>query len=214
MSTTDPNMPADGMPPVAPRKRHHYIRWTFAGLAALILLIAVISIAAGGKTKVIPAVAASTSPAATTAAQAIDGGGEQCAALNGAGYCPGDSPSPSPSPTVNSPTQVTFTVTGTGDPSITYGTDSDNRDGGGQLGQLSDGNGLPWTAALPFNGGAEYYYISAQLEGGGSLSCKITVTGPGDVPLVVSSGQAQGGYNICSAQAAPDSTGTSWQNER
>jgi hypothetical protein len=61
---------------------------------------------------------------------------------------------------------------------------------------------------------ADYYAIDAQLQGSGSITCKIVVTGPGDNPLTVSHGAASGGYNICDAQAAPtDSTGLSWTNE-
>ncbi|HEX3515361.1 MAG TPA: hypothetical protein VHT26_15315 [Trebonia sp.] len=61
---------------------------------------------------------------------------------------------------------------------------------------------------------ADYYAIDSQLQGSGSITCKIVVTGPGDNPLTVSHGAASGGYNICDAQAAPtDSTGLSWTNE-
>lgn len=195
----DPNTPpADGTPPPAPRKRHHYIRWTLIGFGALILLIIVIGVAVGpGKRTPAAAPQQSTSaPAAATTQPAAPA----VAATT---------------PTASPPTTVTFTVTGTGDPSITYGTDSDNRDGGGTAGTLGDGNTLPWTRSLSFDGTAQYYFIDAQLEGTGDISCKIVVTGPGDQPLTVSSGHAAGSYNICSAQAAPsDSTGTSWQNER
>ena len=211
MQPEDPNMP----PQAVPRKRHHYIRWTLAGFGALILAIVVIGVAAGSGTKATPAAHTSTSaPAAAAAAQAIDPNGEQCAALDGSGYCPGDAPTATPTPTVNPATTVTFTVTGWGDPSITYGTDSDNRDGGGTLGQLGDGNATPWTRSMTFDGTAQYYYISAQLEGGGAITCKIVASGPGDDPLTVATGHASGGYNVCSAQAAPsDSTGTNWQTE-
>ena len=70
MYPSDPNMTPAGMPPVAPRKRHHYIRWTFAGLAALIVLIAVVSVAAGAGKKGTPAAVStqSTSAPATQAA--------------------------------------------------------------------------------------------------------------------------------------------------
>jgi hypothetical protein len=68
--------------------------------------------------------------------------------------------------------------------------------------------------SVPFDGTADYYAIDAQLQGGGSITCKIVVTGPGDAPLTVSHGAASGDYNICSAQAAPeDSTGLTWTNE-
>jgi hypothetical protein len=112
-------------------------------------------------------------------------------------------------------TRVHFIVTGTGNPSITYGSDSDNRDGGGTLGILGDGNQLPWKASMRFRGDAQYYSMDAQLEGGGDIHCKIVVTGPGIKALTVSSGHASGGSNICSVQAAPnDPRGSSWQNEQ
>ena len=194
MYPTDPNMTPAGMPPTPPRKRHHWIRWTFAGFGALILLIIVIGVASGSSKSTPAAVPQqATFAPATPAAVPV---------------------AATPTPSVSSPTKVTFVVTGTGDPSVTYGTDSDNRDGGGTLGELGDGNALPWSRSLPFNGNAQYYYMDAQLEGAGNISCKIVVTGPGDQPLTVASGHASGGENICSAQAAPsDSTGTSWQSE-
>lgn len=117
MTYTDPNTTtAEGMPPVTPRKKHHWVRWTLAGFGALILLIVVIGVASGSGTKVTPAApAASTSaPAAAAAAQAIDPNGEQCTALDGSGYCPGDSASPSPSATTGA-IGTTFTVTTTDD---------------------------------------------------------------------------------------------------
>jgi hypothetical protein len=122
-------------------------------------------------------------------------------------------PIPTPTPTVNPPTRVKFIVTGTGAPSIQYGSDSDNRSPTGGLGALGDGNALPWHASMKFDPNALYYSISAQLEGDGNIRCKIVVTGPGDQPLTVSHGHAQGGYNICSAQAAPSDGGLNWQNE-
>jgi hypothetical protein len=200
-----------------PRKRHHYIRWILAGPGAL--LFAVISVAgcSGGKAPVSPPssrASATASPLSQTA-MFTDPAGTTCAAIDegNSGYCPGGDPAPA-TPAVNPATKVTFTVTGTGDPSITYGADSDNRDGGGTLGELGDGNATPWSRSLPFSGEAQYYFMNAQLEGTGDISCKIVVTGPGDDPLTVASGHARGGYSICSAQAAPsDSTGTSWQDE-
>lgn len=210
MNPYDPDMT-----PAAPRKRRHYIRWTLAGLGALVLIFTVIGIAGGSKA---PAVQPSSRAATTASPVALattftDPSGMACVAADDAGYCPGDDPAPA-APTVNPATKVTFVVTGWGNPSITYGSDSDNRDGGGTRGELGDGNTLPWTRSVTFSGDALYYSIDAQLEGSGDISCKIVVSGPGDDPLTVSRGHASGGYNICSAQAAPDdSTGTSWQNE-
>ena len=112
-------------------------------------------------------------------------------------------------------TRVHFIVTGTGVPSITYGSDADNRNASGTIGLLGDGNQLPWRASMRFRSDAQYYSMDAQLENGGDIHCKIVVTGPGVQPMTVSSGHASGNYSICSVQAAPnDSRGSSWQNEQ
>ena len=66
---------------------------------------------------------------------------------------------------------------------------------------------------VPFDASALYYAMNAQLQGDGNVTCKIVVTGPGDAPLTASNGAASGGYNICSAQAAPENNGLNWQNE-
>jgi hypothetical protein len=95
----DPDTTPGG--PAAPRKRHHYIRWTLAGLGALVLLFTVIGIAAGGgKT---PASQPSSPPATTASPVAqtfTDPSGLACAAPDDAGYCPGDDPAPTPAPAV------------------------------------------------------------------------------------------------------------------
>jgi len=111
---------------------------------------------------------------------------------------------------------VWFVVTGTGAPTITYGDDTDSRDGGGTLGVLGDGNALPFKAWVPYQPGHLYYTLNAQLEGGGDITCKIVITGPGiEANAVVATGHASGGYNICDAQAddTGDDTGTNWQQE-
>jgi hypothetical protein len=198
--------------PAGPRKLRR-----FARAAALILLAAVAAGCSGGSigSGTAASAPASRAPAAPSqVAMFKDPNGLSCLASEkeSSGYCPGDDPTPAPA--VNPATKVTFVVTGTGEPSITYGSDSDNRDGGGTLGELGEGNALPWTRSLHFSGAALYYFMDAQLEGAGDISCKIVVAGPGDDPLTVASGHADGGYNICSAQAAPsDPSGTSWQAE-
>ncbi|MET9891104.1 hypothetical protein ABZZ47_12960 [Streptomyces sp. NPDC006465] len=67
---------------------------------------------------------------------------------------------------------------------ITYGSDSDNR----------DGSGLPMTKTLTLDSDAMYYHISAQLQGGGDINCSVTVDGE------TKKGHASGSYNICMAQ--------------
>lgn len=113
--------------------------------------------------------------------QAIDEASDKALAAGGAAL--GDDSS---SDADEQPTKVTFKVWGTA-PSgvdITYGSDSENLDGGG----------LPMKTTLEFEPNALYYSINAQLEGGGDIRCSVTI---GDQ---VEDGHARGDYNICSAQ--------------
>lgn len=105
--------------------------------------------------------------------------------------------------------RVLFSVTGTGAPSITYGSDSDNLSPDGHLGPLGDGNALPWHASVPYDRNALYYDVSAQLEGSGDIRCtlslKVTRYYSDGTHIsrskIVQRGHAAGGYNICDAQA-------------
>lgn len=173
-----------------------------------------------------------------------DPNGVTCQALDASGYCPGDnpstgasssggasnpsaspstpSPSPSPVPTMIKQTDVVvFRVQGTGYPSILYGTDSIQDQASGGYGPLGDGNALPWTASLPYNPGALYYAVSAQLEGSGSISDSVTEVittwcsngthKTESFPLA--SGSASGGYTIAQAEYAGGDTGNAAQAE-
>lgn len=87
---------------------------------------------------------------------------------------------------------VVFKVWGTapagavGPLNITYGSDSDNRDG-----TFKDGE---FKATLPLDEDALYFDVTAQLQGSGDIHCSVTVGGKTD------KGHAAGDYNICSAQ--------------
>ncbi|MFG2776648.1 hypothetical protein ACGFY7_02165 [Streptomyces prunicolor] len=74
---------------------------------------------------------------------------------------------------------------------ITYGSDGTNL----------QGKGLPMSKTMTVNSDALYYQVTAQLQGGGDIHCSITIDGK------TKSGQAQGGYNICSAQLNSDFSG-------
>lgn len=50
------------------------------------------------------------------------------------------------------------------------------------------------------------YAINAQLQGGGTVSCSISVDGK-----VISQGSASGGYNIASCEISQDFSG-GWQD--
>lgn len=88
---------------------------------------------------------------------------------------------------------VTFKVWGTapagalGPLDITYGSDSDNREG-----KFKNGT---FTATLPYNDDALYYTVTAQLQGSGDIQCSVTVDGHTE------KAHASGDYNICHAQA-------------
>ena len=83
-------------------------------------------------------------------------------------------------------TEVSFSVTGSAPNGvdITYGSDSSNY----------DGSPPPFAASLTIDENALYYAVSAQLMGGGDVTCEVRI---GDI---VRTGHAVGGYNICSAQ--------------
>ena len=69
---------------------------------------------------------------------------------------------------------------------ITYGSDSDSRQGSFDNGKF--------TTTLPLDGDAMYYSVNAQLQGSGEIWCSVSVGGE------KKEGHASGGYNICDAQ--------------
>lgn len=182
-----PPHPGQQPGPVPPAGRRARKSWparhkVLTGIIALIILIIAGSAAAAGGSH-------KASPAAASAS----------------------APAPSaPAPSSSGPapaTKVEFLVSGSAPDgiNITYGPSGSNLSGPSTL----DGTA---TMSVPFDASAEYYALSAQLQGDGDITCKIVATGPGDVPLTVSHGAASGGYNICSAQAT-SSDGVNWQNE-
>jgi hypothetical protein len=198
MNTSDagPWTPPEAATPSPPPRKRHRIRTTLivtgSILGGFLVLGGILTAVAGPS----PQPATSPAPQASTAAPAA-----------------APAPPPSSAPVLQV-TRVHFTVTGTGSPSITYGSDADSRTPPGSFGPLGDGVALPFHASMRFRGDASYYSMDAQLEGGGDIHCKITVSGPDIDTMTVSSGHASGGYNICSVQAAPnDANGSSWQNE-
>jgi hypothetical protein len=91
---------------------------------------------------------------------------------------------------------VEYVVTGTPGADVTYGP-----------------AGSDITGSVPMNviarlGDPAYYAINAQLQGGGTVSCKILVGG-----RVISSGTAEGGFNIASCEISQDSFSGSWQDD-
>jgi hypothetical protein len=90
---------------------------------------------------------------------------------------------------------VVFKVWGTapagalGPLNITYGSDSDNRDGAFKNGEFE--------ATLPLDDDALYFNVTAQLQGSGDIHCSVTVGGK------TKKAHAAGDYNICMAQLSP-----------
>lgn len=70
--------------------------------------------------------------------------------------------------------RIVYTVTGTGYPSVQYGSDSNTVDVPGGYGPLGDGVALPFTASQRNDPNALYFAVSAQLEGGGDITATVT----------------------------------------
>jgi hypothetical protein len=147
-----------------------------------------------------------------------DSSGKDCpvTAMDSSGYCPGVAPAvmqaasapAAPALTMTRQTDaVVFKVWGSGDPSMQYCTDNNNSPPGG-YGSLGNGNALPWSASRPYDSGALYWFVSAQLQGDGDISDSVTevvTTWCSDgshktESFPVASGHAIGGYNIAQAE--------------
>jgi hypothetical protein len=114
-------------------------------------------------------------------------------------------PIPTPAPTPPPAQQAVFSCTGSA-PSgvnITYGGEGSN----------SSASRLPFHATVALDTAKQYYNVTAQLQGRGSVACSTTVnwTDAGGTPQTVTNhGDASGGYNIASAQICADFSG-GWQ---
>lgn len=170
--------PPNAAPPAPPKKKHTFWK-VVLGIVVVIILIVVLAKSCGGG-----------GPSATVA--------------------PADSPAAQPTGKASHPSakhtkkpaassKVAFKVTGSAPNGvdITYGSDSDN---------LQGGNTTPWKDHLKVKKDSQYYYVTAQLNGKGSLKCSITI---GDV---VARGTARGSYNVCTAQLGRGLFG-GWEKE-
>ena len=90
--------------------------------------------------------------------------------------------------------KVTFIVSGSY-ASVTYGPAGSNYTGSVPMDVTETIPGQP-----PI-----YYAIDAQLQGGGTVSCKIEVNGQ-----TISQGTAQGGYNIATCEISQDPLSGGW----
>lgn len=173
--------------------------------------------AASAAGKALTAECAKTGVIVTLSLTVTDPNGKTCPSLDSAGYCPGDDPV-----TMTKQTDtIVFKVWGDGYPSIQYGTDSNSNSPQGGYGPLGDGNALPWSASLPYDSGALYWAVTAQLEGYGDISDSVTeviTTWCSDShrkteSFPLASGHASGGYNIATAEYTGGDTGNAGQAE-
>ena len=110
---------------------------------------------------------------------------------------------------------IVFKVSGSGYPSVQYGSDSNSNDAPGGYGPLGNGVALPWSASLTYDPSALYYAVSAQLQGYGDISDSVTeviTTYCSDgshktESFPLASGHASGGYAIAQAEYAGGDTG-------
>lgn len=129
-----------------------------------------------------------------------------------------DSASPSASasasdtgPQVKITSRIVFRVTGSAPngATISYGNDHDTRDAGGTAGPLGDATLVPWSASM-HSARADYWFVQAQLEGGGDITAKIIQVQVGHFPAtgktmimgrhVLATAHASGGYQIANAE--------------
>lgn len=90
---------------------------------------------------------------------------------------------------------VTYVVSGTPGADVTYGPAG------------SDDQGSVPMSVTQSLGNPSYYAINAQLQGYGSVSCKLEVDG-----VAISTAEASGGYNIANCEIDQDITSGSWEN--
>lgn len=200
--------------------KSHPIRTLLGAIAAVaVIIIGSVAIGSGspqgqpqpsGQAAAASAAAASSGPGQSVPApSATDPNGESCSSLDSTGYCPGDDPSPSPpAATMTNQTDViVFKVSGTGVPSVQYGSDSVTNNPG-SAGPLGDGDYLPWQESMTYNPNALYYAVTAQLQGSGSIQDSVTEVvetwcsnGTHQTEsFPEAQGSASGGYGIATAE--------------
>lgn len=149
-----------------------------------------------------------------------DPNGQQCQSLDASGYCPGDDPSPTPTMTKQTDI-VVFSVSGSGEPTVQYGTDSSTNNPTEGAGPLGDGVYLPWHASMSYDSAALYYAVTAQLQGSGSIQDSVTEvittwcsgSKPKTETFPLANGSASGGYGIATAEYTGGDTGNAAQAE-
>lgn len=119
----------------------------------------------------------------------------------------GSAPQPSPAATGASAPAVTASQAPPAAQTVTYVATGSSADVAyGPAGSDATGS-VPMRKTTAIGTPATYYAISAQLNGGGSVSCKILVNG-----TVVSQATASGGYNIAQCEIVQDPLTGQWQD--
>ncbi|MFS4090994.1 hypothetical protein [Streptomyces sp. AF1A] len=96
-------------------------------------------------------------------------------------------------PQKKKPQTVTYSVTGTAGADVQYG----------PAGSSAQGS-VPMTVTKPLRD-VQYYSITAQLQGGGHVTCRLKVNGK-----VISQSTASGGYNIATCEISKDLFSGKW----
>lgn len=179
------------------------------GALGIVVLIALVAAVVHTTT---PTSSLASNPAAIATTPAADDGSNPDAGAGTAAAATSDPNAPlvpsAPATTPPSPLPaqtVTYSCTGqAGDGvDITYGAE------GSDIGA----HHLPFSATEPLNTKAQYFNITAQLQGNGAVTCSTVVNwtdGSGNAQSVTQSGTASGGYNLASAEVCGDFEG-GWQ---
>jgi hypothetical protein len=206
----EPAQPAYGyipgyIPPAPPQKPKPPARTvlTMTGAAVALLLIggfigAGIEKSSNGDTTKSSATTALETPAPADSGMLTPG--SQISAVQAVPLLPDSSAPASTAPAV--PEQVTYSCTGSAPDGvdITYGPDGSDH----------SASRLPFTHTDPLSQGAQYYVTTAQLQGGGNVSCSTVVQTDnldGTADQVRKDASADGGYNIATAQVCSSFTG-------
>ncbi|MFJ8779204.1 hypothetical protein [Streptomyces sp. NPDC102476] len=154
------------------------------GLVGLFVLIALISAVAGGGSS-----SNDSKSADTTKASGSTPKSDEAADDSGSSDKKVDSESKADKKVVVFKVWGTAPAGALGPLNITYGSDSDSRDGAFKNGEFE--------ATLPLDDDALYVNVTAQLQGSGDIHCSVTAGGK------TKKAHAAGDYNICMAQLSP-----------
>lgn len=181
--------PQNFTPPPAPQPGKRKLssrRGFWLAIGGIIAFVLIAALTNGGKTP--PGQTAASTDTATTVAST-----DPSPVTNASDALAVGAPSTAAAAPIQQ--QVTYQCTGHAPDGIdiTYGADGSN----------NSASSLPFTRTSTLESTALYYVVTAQLQGGGSVSCTTTVTyddGSGVAQSVNKSASASGGYNIASAQ--------------